>query len=65
MADEGLGVLAFVENALNVRETHYRDKAARLRELAATEPLVHFRKKLIELAEQVETLADTISRHVS
>ena len=65
MADEGLGGLAFVENASNVRETHYRDKAARLRELAETEPLARFRKKLIELAEQFETLADTINRRVN
>jgi len=62
MADEELGVLAFVQNASRIRETYYRDKAVRLRELAETEPLARFRKKLIDLAEQFEILADTISR---
>ena len=63
MADERLaGVLAFVENASHVREAYYRDKAARLRELAETEPLARYRKQLIELAEQYEALADMI-RH--
>ena len=56
------GVLAFVENASHVREAYYRDKVARLREMAETEPLGRFRKQLIDLAEQYETLADTI-RH--
>lgn len=62
MADDGVGVLAFIQNASHVRETNYRDKAARLRELAETEPLARFRKKLIGLAEQFEELADTINR---
>ena len=63
MADEGLPrVLAFVENASHVREAYYRDKAARLRELAETEPLARYRKKLFELAAEFDALAGTI-RH--
>ena len=65
MADEELGVLAFVQNAARVRETYYRDKAARLRELAETEPLARFRKKLIDLADQFDALADTIRRRAN
>ena len=61
MADERLPrALAFVENASHVREAFYRDKAARLREMAETEPLGRFRKQLIDLAEQYEVLADTV-----
>jgi len=53
------GVLAFIENASHFREAYYRDKVARLREMAETEPLGRFRKQLIDLAEQYEVLADT------
>jgi len=61
MADERLPrALAFVENASHVREAFYRDKAARLRELAKTEPLARYRKKLFWLAEEFDALADTI-----
>lgn len=56
------GVLAFIENASHVREAHYRDKAARLRELAETELLVRYRKKLFDLAEQFDAVADMV-RH--
>ena len=63
MADErAAGVLAFIANASHVRETYYRDKVARLREMAETEPLARLRKQLIDLAEQYEALADT-ARH--
>ena len=63
MANEGLSrALAFIENASQVREAHYRDKAARLRELAETEPLPRYRKKLFELADEFDALADT-ARH--
>ena len=65
MADDRVDVLAFVQNASRIRETYYRDKAARLRELAETEPLARFRKRLIDLAEQFEALADTIGRRAN
>ena len=63
MADEWLPrALASVENASHVREAYYRDKVARLREMAETEPLGRFRKQLIDLAEQYGVLADTARR---
>ena len=65
MADEKLGVVAFVENASHVRETYYRNKAMHLRDLAEAEPLGRFREKLIDLAEQFDALADTIGRRAN
>ena len=59
------GILAFIANASHFRETYYRDKAAGLREMAETEPLVRFRKQLIDLAEQYEVLADTVRQRAN
>jgi hypothetical protein len=57
-----IGVFGLVANASTVRAAYYRDKAARLRELADAEPVSHYRAKLIDVSEQFEELADRVSK---
>ena len=46
------------------RAAHYRDNAARLRQMAAAESIEHTRRALDDAAEQYEWLADRLSRGV-
>ena len=61
MADEQLGVFAFVEHSAQERVAHYRERSAHLRLMAEAEPLGHLRNSLIDLAKQFEQLADRIT----
>lgn len=61
MGDEGLGVLEFLANSIQVRAAHYRERAAHLRDMAEGEPVERLRERLTELARQFEELADSIA----
>src|SRR4051794_8611069 len=61
MADAGPGVLEFVVNSVQNRAAHYRERAAHLRSLAEGEPFGRLRKKLAELADQFEELAESLT----
>jgi hypothetical protein len=54
---QGLGVLEFAATAAHARAAHYRDQAARLREMAEAEPIGRLRERLIDTARQYEDLA--------
>ena len=40
------------------RDLRYRERAAQLREMAVTEPIVEYRDQLADLGQQFEDLAD-------
>jgi hypothetical protein len=61
VADSGPGVLEFITNSVQGRAAHYQERAAHLRGMAETEPVGRLRNKLIELAYQFETLADSLA----
>ena len=57
---QGLGVLEFAANAAHARAAHYRDQAARLREMAEAEPIGRLRERLVDIARQYEALATAL-----
>ena len=48
----GSGVLEFAANAAHARAAHYRDRAARLREMAEAEPIGRLRERATAGAPQ-------------
>jgi hypothetical protein len=60
MADNRSEVLEFVATAAARRAMHYREQAAHLREMAASEPIGRLRERLHDLAAQYDRLADTV-----
>ena len=56
----GMGLLEFAANAAHARAAHYNDQAARLREMAAAEPIGRLREQLIETALQYEKMASSV-----
>jgi hypothetical protein len=61
MADSGPGVLSFIANSIQGRAAHYRDRAMHLRSLAEAEPVGRLRDKLIELANEFDDLAESLT----
>ena len=61
VADEELGIFAFLSHSAQERVAHYRERGAHLRGMAEAEPIGGLRNKLIELAKQFEQLADRIT----
>jgi hypothetical protein len=69
IAREGWGTMSeaalpatvgFIENAVRLRATHYREEAERFRSLADREPLAKMRRHLSRLAAQYEKLASDL-----
>jgi hypothetical protein len=60
MASDELGALDFVASAAQLRATHYRARADKLREMAEAEPIGRMRTRLTELAGHYDRLAESV-----
>ena len=57
--------VGFIENAVRLRATHYREEAERFRSLAVKEPLAKMRRHLSRLAAEYEKLASDLDLPVN
>jgi hypothetical protein len=55
------GALHFAATAAGIRAQNYREHAAQLRRMAETAPTTKVRDKLLDLANQFERLAETVT----